>query len=146
MKNTGKRKLIHLEKEELDANDGNRLKAPAVLVRSLEGEEDENSAPSRRVIYGVFSPIRLPSVTMLGIGRADGTIERFKLSPADSLKVDESSGEISFSAYGYKYKIRAIQDSDSSWILGGGRRLKRIPAEQLEQMVGRTKEPEMEKR
>jgi hypothetical protein len=117
----------------------NYLTQPAVLWASIEELDETRST----LIYGMMLEQASDDGKYdLTLYMVDGSGSTYRLESRDEIDIDRESGKVRFSAYGNKYTIRAIEDTDSSWILED--QGAKATAEELEQMAAENAANQME--
>lgn len=134
-----RRRKLKIRSDEEARERYNYLTQPAVLWATIK-ELDE---PRRTLVYGMFfEQANERGEYDLTLYMVDGQGSVYRLKSQDDITIDRDSGKVSFSAYGNKYTIRAIEDTDSSWILEN--QSAQATAEELEQMAAMNAANQME--
>ena len=95
--------------------DGNVFTTAAALINEVDGEEIRRVALYTRIE-------NMPDDDGMAVyyvicGLEGGRELNYRLTDTDGFVFNESSGEAKFASDEIQYRIRALQDSDKSWVL-----------------------------
>lgn len=97
------------------SDDGNVFTSEAALISEVEGEEIQRVALYTRIE-------NMPDDDGMAVyyvicGLEGGRELNYRLADTDGFVFNEDRGEAEFASGGIQYKIRALQDTDKSWII-----------------------------
>jgi hypothetical protein len=98
----------------VDSEHGNMFTTMSVLV----SEDSDGEVIDRLCTFVRIDNIPDPDDTMVFYvvcGLDNDRIISYRLESLDSFKFNDNSGEAEFASNGIQYRIRSLQDSDSSW-------------------------------